>query len=293
MYTCTFSVSNTKYLINLKLSLFSFFLAVGRNVPTWFISVSTYANNKQEDFLSWLLLLANTTNSPWVHSGSYGDIESTIDSNYMQRCEDEFKKLGISGRTILFAAGDSGVACRHSKFTPNWPTSSPSITSVGGTVTLTEVWPSGGGGFSDEFPTPDYQMDAVQAYLNDPACPSTKKFNPKGRAYPDVSAFAMGFLIYVEGREEDVGGTSCAAPTTAGVVSLLNDVRLNAGKSTLGFLNPLLYKLQGKGFIDVTSGSNNNYNPSCGGFKTIKGWDPASGWGGPNFGLLKDLVLQQ
>lgn len=37
-------------------------------------------------------------------------------------------------------------------------------------------------------------------------------------------------------------GTSASAPIFAGVVSLLNDARLNAGKSPLGFLNPMLYK---------------------------------------------------
>ena len=38
----------------------------------------------------------------------------------------------------------------------------------------------------------------------------------------------------------DVAGTSCAAPTFSGVISLLNDLRLTRGQSSLGFLNPLL-----------------------------------------------------
>ena len=38
-----------------------------------------------------------------------------------------------------------------------------------------------------------------------------------------------------------VAGTSCASPTAAGVIALLNDARLAAGKSTLGFMNPWLY----------------------------------------------------
>ena len=37
-----------------------------------------------------------------------------------------------------------------------------------------------------------------------------------------------------------VAGTSCAAPTFSGVISLVNDRRLAAGKSSLGFLNPFL-----------------------------------------------------
>ena len=47
----------------------------------------------------------------------------------------------------------------------------------------------------------------------------------------------------------------------------------------------------GKGFNDITEGS--NPGPFCAiGFNAAKGWDPASGWGSPNFGLLKTLVMQ-
>jgi tripeptidyl-peptidase-1 len=266
---------------------------VGRNVPTWFISVSTYSNGKQEDFLSWLTILSNTSDSPWVHSVSYGDYENTIDSAYMTRCEDEFKKLGISGRSLLFASGDSGVNCKGGKFHPNWPTSSPSVTSIGGTESLEKVWASGGGGFSNVFTMPDYQKETVMNYLQKKKHPKTSYFNPQGRAYPDISAYAMGFLIYVDSIPMTVGGTSCSAPTTAGVISLLNDVRLNNGMSTLGFMNPLLYKLQGEGFFDITQGENYGDNIFCDGFKAVNGWDPASGWGSPNFGILKNLVIKQ
>ena len=47
----------------------------------------------------------------------------------------------------------------------------------------------------------------------------------------------------------------------------------------------------GKGFNDITEGSNSG-GLSCDGFKATQGWDPASGWGSPNFGLLKTLVMQ-
>lgn len=48
------------------------------------------------------------------------------------------------------------------------------------------------------------------------------------------------------GSTMGVAGTSCATPIYAGVLSLLNDIRLLAGKPTLGFFNPLLYKLAGE-----------------------------------------------
>ncbi len=263
--------------------------ATGRNVDTWFISISTY-NGKQEDFLSWITAQVNTTDSPWVHSASYGDEENSIDVDYANRVDNEFMKFGISGRTVLFASGDSGADCgAGGKYIPEWPTSSPYITAVGGTTSLTSVWSEGGGGFSNVFPMPEYQKAVVEAYLNGKDVPSKGLFNTSGRAYPDVSAFSTDFIIIDDGIPAPVSGTSCAAPTFAGIVASLNDVLLNKGMKTLGFLNPLLYmQLQGKGFFDVTDGSNGGFG--CKGFNAVSGWDPASGWGNPNFGLLKDLV---
>lgn len=88
-------------------------------------------------------------------------------------------------------------------FNPAWPASCPWVTTVGGTqvkpnITTApssgaeEVWnqeilpgffTSGGGGFSNRFPTPSYQEQAVQTFLQglkktDPAL--LKNFNFKG-----------------------------------------------------------------------------------------------------------------
>jgi len=271
---------------------------LGRNVDTWFISTSTYSNDHQEDFLSWITLQVNTTDSPWVHSISYGDEESSIPESYIDRMNTELQKFGVSGRTVLVASGDDGVECRRSiigraKYHPNWPASSPYLTTVGGTSAIDHVWTMGGGGFSNKQPMPDYQKEAVQKYLSSKVAPPTKYFNQTGRAYPDVSAFAVDFDIYYLEIEIGVDGTSCATPTFAGIVSLLNDVRLNNNQPTLGFMNPLLYtKLMGKGFIDVTKGDNRGTSLACDGFQATTGWDPASGWGQPNFGLLKTLIMQ-
>jgi len=62
--------------------------------------------------------------------------------------------------------------------------------------------------------------------------------------------------------------------TVAAVFSLLNDYRLSTGKTSLGFINPLIYSAAASGFTDITSGS----NPGCGttGFTAGKGWDPVS-----------------
>ena len=259
--------------------------ATGRGVSTWFVS--------NTNFLAWILGQINDTASPWVHSVSYGGMENSSDSDYMQRMDTEFMKFGVSGRTVVLSSGDSGVFCQgiDGKYTPEWPTSSPYVTAVGGTTSLTQVWSNGGGGFSNVFPMPDYQKQAVEAYLKSGKAPSTTKFNKDGRAYPDVSAFSTNCEFVNSSKIIPDSGTSCSAPIFAGIVSSLNDVRLNKGQKTLGFLNPLLYQtLMGNGFFDITEGSNGGFDPECKGFEAIKGWDPASGWGSPNFGLLKSLV---
>ena len=63
-----------------------------------------------------------------------------------------------------------------------------------------------------------------------------------------------------------------------------------AGKKSLGFLNPLIYSAQGQAaFNDITTGS----NPGCGtkGFPASIGWDPATGFGTPDFAKLLALVM--
>ena len=265
--------------------------ATGRNVSTWFVSQNEYGPGPDNPWLSWIIKLVNTTDAPWVHSVSYGGYSNPVD--LQMRCDDEFKKFGISGRTLLISSGDDGVNCgRNSEYTPEWPTSSPHVTSVGGTATTDDVWQCGGGGFSNVFPTPDYQKDVVKTYLASGEAPPTHYFNTAGRAFPDVSAFAWNLEIIYNREVTTVAGTRASTPTFAGIVSCLNDVRLRNGLPTLGFLNPLLYQvLKGKGFHDITQG-NNSGDETCPGFTAIQGWDPASGWGTPNFGVLRDLVLR-
>lgn len=63
-------------------------------------------------------------------------------------------------------------------------------------------------------------------------------------------------------------------------MTLVNSARLNVGKSPVGFINPVLYKYPGI-LNDITSGG----NQGCGtpGFEAVKGWDPVTGLGTPNF----------
>merc|ERR1711971_369689 len=89
--------------------------------------------------------------------------------------------------------------------------------------------------------------------------------------------------VYNDGFVSPVAGTSAACPTAAGIMSLLNDPRLQKGQPSLGFLNPLLYKNEAS-FNDIVSGC----NPGCGshGFCAVAGWDPVTGLGSPNYQKL-------
>lgn len=70
------------------------------------------------------------------------------------------------------------------------------------------------------------------------------------------------------------------------------ELRLAKGGKVLGFLNPWIYKVGAPAFNDVTLGRNCG-NVICGkdaGFPAIKGWDPATGFGTPDFAALSKLV---
>ena len=114
---------------------------------------------------------------------------------------------------------------------------------TGGTEVVSDTGSAGGkissgGGFALYSPVPDYQKQFVENYL---ANASAMKFaggkgtlfNANGRGYPDVSALAHQVYIVMGGSTSSVDGTSAAAPTVAGLMSLMNSVRVKQGKPTL------------------------------------------------------------
>lgn len=73
----------------------------------------------------------------------------------------------------LFASGDDGAGCHNNTlFEPQFPSSSPYITTIGGTAFIKpfgigeeQGYDISGGGFSNFFDMPDYQKEAVDAYF--------------------------------------------------------------------------------------------------------------------------------
>jgi len=260
--------------------------------------------------LGWINQVLEMADPPLVHSVSYGNDEvQQTSTEYMEVVNQQFIKAGNLGLSILFAAGDQGVWGRTGAgptqtFHPDFPASSPYVTAVGGLNFATKsvigeesAWDCGGGGFSNTFTQPSWQADVVNAYLAEATAqgvlPSSSLFNSAGRAYPDVSALGGGTnpycVSYSGGTFGGVYGTSAACPVVAGIFSQLNDERLAAGKSSLGWLNQIIYD-NPDCFSDVNDGSLNNCYTGYTGFAALDGWDPATGFGSPIYSCLSAAV---
>ncbi|CAO1637627.1 unnamed protein product [Parajaminaea phylloscopi] len=262
--------------------------------------------NTNEPYALELEYLLDQQNVPSILSTSYGDDEQTIPLSYAQRVCSDIAGLTARGVSLLYASGDYGVGpdgtCysndgkKKAMFLPTFPSACPWVTSVGATmqfnpevVTTKEAsFIVSGSGFSNYFARPDYQRDAVAGYLKKLGNKNQGLYNQTGRAYPDIAAQGSRFKIAVGGKFGAVSGTSASTPLFASIVALLNDARQAKGKPYLGFLNPLIYSLQGQGFNDITSGSATGCNSS--GFPALDGWDPATGYGTPKFAELRKLV---
>jgi subtilase family serine protease len=227
--------------------------------------------------------------------GTGEDLLKNYDQTVYQRAQQE--KV-----TVLASSGDAGATNENCSTTSiynyrnvGWPASDPLVTAVGGTkLTLgssagvygkEKVWNedggASGGGISQFYAEPDWQKNL----------PNQSLLKGK-RAIPDVAwGAAVNFALYssfdnASGDWSAIGGTSASAPQWAGLVAIANQM---AGKP-LGFLNPALYKLAGKGFHDITTG--NNSVGGVAGYQASQGWDMATGWGTPDANVLLPQLIQ-
>ncbi|EQC35068.1 hypothetical protein SDRG_07305 [Saprolegnia diclina VS20] len=300
-------------------------MAPDATTTVWTMNSTNPFSTNDEPFVDWAADVLRDPSPPLVHSLSYADDEDHImevAKEYALHLDTLLQKMAVRGLTVLVASGDDGVAGQHihakkmsidagcATSGPQWPSSSPYVTSVGATqldANSVEVVCSGalhggitsGGGFSNVYAAPAYQKQAVAAYLASPACPTKPGFfNPQGRAYPDIALIGAHYSVIVNGKVKGISGTSASTPALAGLVTLWNDQRLDAGLPPLGFLNPLLYEIgrhHKRAFHDVVSGNNGaarNGSYSCPtSFGAGPGWDAVSGWGTPRFDVLSTLMV--
>jgi len=233
-----------------------------------------------------------------------------LDEVQTDRINTALQILGARGVTVLGSSGDGGshfsfgpfegegddkamadtlneISCKFQ--IPVFPTASPYVVSIGG-----EMWDGGdstkpitwagygggsGGGFSIQFDAPNHQKVTVAAYLKKDGMPPAESFDAGKRAYPDISAVG-------------VSGTSQSCPITAGIFSMLIDMRLNSGLGGLGFVAPRIWEVAerfpGEAFEDIVGGNSccvqDGGDCTCGeesGFPALEGWDANTGWGRP------------
>ncbi|KAI0923099.1 hypothetical protein AcV5_009919 [Taiwanofungus camphoratus] len=271
-------------------------IGLATDVPVVFISVGESNNDGDlSGFLDIINYLLNEDSPPQVLTTSYGEVESEISISLADNLCNAYSQLGARGVSILFASGDGGVSGSRTTnyctdFVPTFPSGCPYMTSVGATAGINPETAASysSGGFSNYWGIPSYQRDAVKKFLSSIGNLNSGLYNASGRGYPDVSAQGTGFEIVVDEELEEVEGTSCASPTFASVIGLINDQLIAAGKSPLGFLNPWLYSTAASAFTDITSGDNPGCNTN--GFSAISGWDPVTGLGTPKFAALKSAA---
>ncbi|MGB9457970.1 MAG: protease pro-enzyme activation domain-containing protein [Bryobacteraceae bacterium] len=293
--------------------------AVAKNADIIFV----YAANGAEASLEYAIDVAIAP----VLSMSYGLCEEIDGIADVEQERAMAQQANSEGMTILAAAGDYAAAdCDEWDNDPviaegglavDEPGSVPEITSMGGTEFNDESNPAlywGTNGAATRY-IPEIVWNDTAAvglldgtgggasvYFTQPPWQSNLGLTDGMRHVPDLSFPASNdhdpFYIYSSDTSNGpaggqlVGGTSCAAPTMAGVVALLNQYLVSSGsvkQAGLGNINPTLYKLaqtQSQAFHDIVTGSNIvpcADSPDCingsFGWAAGPGYDSASGLG--------------
>jgi kumamolisin len=205
--------------------------------------------------------LADPRHAPTVLVMGDGDGETAFAPAPARGLDRLAELLAAAGVTVLAASG-------HGNGDPaeaHLPAALPHVTAVGGTTPRLGAgphlderpWPDQGGSAgatSRLFPRPGYQEGWSAAF---------------GRAVPDLALAAdpvPGFAVVLDGAWRRHGGTLAAAVTLAALVVRLNEARRRSGRGRLGFLNPWLARLAGRGLRPLGA-------PGP--------WHPQSGWGAP------------
>lgn len=204
------------------------------------------------------------------------------------------------GITVCVASGDDGSGDQLSdgRGHVNFPSSSPYVLSVGGTMIAKSAagpvevtwWEAPGyrgggggatgGGVSTIFQHPKWQTVSI-ASINHGAI--------DGRIMPDIAALAgaPGYFIIVLGRVSGSGGTSASTPLWASLIARINAL-LPASKKQQ-FLTPQLYRNGPVGRTlgqlacrDITVGENVSSPYPGVGYHAGPGYDAVTGWGVPD-----------
>jgi subtilase family serine protease len=191
------------------------------------------------------------------------------------------QQMAAQGQSVFQASGDSGFEA-----TPFGWMDNANLTLVGGAVLTTSGaggayasetgWSGSGGIISPNFSIPTWQQGIDM---------TANQGSTTQRNGPDVAAESTSLwtVWHVNNAQTSggIGGTSASSPMWAGFLALVNQQAVANNRSTIGFINPLVYSiLKGTGsatyasaFHDITSGSN--------GKPAVTGYDLVTGVGSP------------
>jgi kumamolisin len=241
-----------------------------------------FAPNTDQGFVDAITTAVHDSKlKPSIISISWGAPESSWTAQARDALNSACQAAATMGVTVLAASGDNGATDGTDSPTVDFPAASPYVIGCGGTritasgnsITDEQAWNevsagegATGGGVSEVFALPDYQLNA-----NVPGAAN----GFKGRGVPDVAGDAdpeTGYAVVVDGQQSVIGGTSAVAPLWAGLLARINQ---SIGKN-VGYLNPLLYSDAIEStFRDIISGNNGDYSAAA-------GWDACTGLGTPN-----------
>lgn len=286
---------------------------------------------------------ANDPNGPLTGNSSFGGAEPL--SQLGGFLEDmPLQQAAMEGRTMFVSSGDGGGSCLPgvngvtNSGVPcvEYPSSSAYVVGVGGTIVYTQAvagaqtvpaqraleysWTSSGGGMSQNFAAPAYQVAAFPGQTSN-RCTTGPGVGQVCRGVPDVSALSgdivtNGYTIVVGGMPTSGAGTSLSSPLWAGawanvqaayqpgvVCKNPNLVAASPGSNAgAGFAQPELYNVALNPTADVASffdvGGTTNSIPSGNGQQVSlprsladpTGYDFVSGLGSPMLsGLINNL----
>jgi kumamolisin len=251
-----------------------------------------FAPNSDAGFLNAVTTaIHDAKHRPSVISISWGGPESAWTAQAMTAMDDAFQAAAAMGITVCVASGDSGSTdgVGDGNDHVDFPASSPYALACGGTrlhasqtaITSEVVWNDGanggasGGGISNFFPTPGWQMGKKAAHRHGKHVALTR------RGVPDVAGDAdpqTGYRVRIDGSDIVIGGTSAVAPLWSALIARINQIN----GTPAGYLNPMLYS-KPQALRDIVKGSN-------GDFVAAKGWDACTGLGTPNGPALPGAI---
>jgi kumamolisin len=197
---------------------------------------------------------------PSILSISYGWPEQLWTPSALNVLNELFIAAALVGVSVFCSSGDNGAELDNDgKPHVVAPASCPFSLACGATVIgangddQERAWDKTGGGYSAHFDAVPWQRLARYGV-------------------PDVAIQEQpGYLVYMDGFELAMGGTSAAAPAWAALTARINE---HLGVP-IGFFAPILYDRARAGlFREITAGSN-------GTFQACAGWNPCTGLGVP------------